>query len=112
MPRAKRHSVEITDEEEARIQAGIASDPDNPELTDEQLAQARPAREVLPPELFAALAKRRPGQRGPGKKPAKEPVTIRLDPSALAAWRDTGPGWQARIGELVSREAPKAKRRA
>ena len=55
-----RDIPELTDEEEARIQAGIARDPANPELTDEQLAQLRPAREVLPPELYAALTRGRP----------------------------------------------------
>ena len=50
---------DITDEEEARIQAGIAQDPDNPELTDEQIKSMRPAREVLPPELYAALTRNR-----------------------------------------------------
>jgi hypothetical protein len=50
----------ISDEEEARIQAGIANDPDNPELTDEEIANLRPAREVLPPEFFEALTRNRP----------------------------------------------------
>lgn len=38
----------LTDDEEAEIQAMIASDPDNPELTDAQLAQTRPFAEVFP----------------------------------------------------------------
>jgi hypothetical protein len=50
----------LTDEEEARIQAGIASDPDNPELTDEQIAMARPFREVFP-ELADAITTLPPG---------------------------------------------------
>ena len=37
-----------TDEEEAAIQRGIAADPDNPELTDAQMAEMRPAAEVMP----------------------------------------------------------------
>ena len=37
---------EITDAEEARIQRMIASDPDAPEATDEQLAQAVPFTEA------------------------------------------------------------------
>ncbi|WP_407520626.1 hypothetical protein [Methylobacterium oryzisoli] len=45
----------LTDEEEARLQARIAQDPDNPEATDAELGQMRPAREVLPPTLYAAL---------------------------------------------------------
>ena len=32
----------LTDDEEAEIQRMIASDPDNPELTDEQIAGLRP----------------------------------------------------------------------
>ncbi|BCM88068.1 hypothetical protein [Methylobacterium indicum] len=47
----------ITGEEEARIQAGIAQDPDAPEMTDGQAAQMRPAAEVLPPVLYAALTR-------------------------------------------------------
>lgn len=49
MQKRREYRVEITDEEEAEIQAGIAQDPDNPELTAEELASLRPAAEVLPP---------------------------------------------------------------
>jgi len=38
----------LNNEEEARIQAGITSDPDNPELTDAQLSSARPFADALP----------------------------------------------------------------
>lgn len=48
---ADRH---LTDQEEAEIQAMIESDPDNPELTDEQLARARPFGDVLP-DLAASM---------------------------------------------------------
>jgi hypothetical protein len=48
-----------TDEEEAAIQRGIAQDPDSPEWTDEMFAQARPAAEVMGPELIAALMKKK-----------------------------------------------------
>lgn len=54
----RRLARDLTDAEEVEIQRRIALDPDNPELTDEQLDQMRPAREVLPPELYAALARR------------------------------------------------------
>lgn len=50
----------LTDEEEAALQAAIAADPDAAELTDAQLARMRPAREALPPSLYAALTRRRP----------------------------------------------------
>lgn len=38
----------LNDQDEARIQDGIASDLDNPELTAAQLASARPFAEVFP----------------------------------------------------------------
>jgi hypothetical protein len=56
---------------------------------------------VLPPELYAALTKRRPGQRGPGKKPAKVAVTLRIDPDVLEAYKAEGPGWQTRINDTL-----------
>lgn len=46
----------------------------------------------------AALAeKRRPGQRGPGKRPAKVAINIRLSPEVLEAFKATGEGWQTRV---------------
>jgi uncharacterized protein (DUF4415 family) len=68
MTKTKRWIRPVTDEEEARIQAGIAQDPDNPELTDEELANLRPAREVLPPELYEAFKRK---ARGPQVAPTK-----------------------------------------
>ena len=44
----------ISDAEEARIQAMIAADPEDEDLTDEQLAQARPFADVFP-KLAKAL---------------------------------------------------------
>jgi len=43
---AKKHT-EISDAEEARIQKMIASDPDSPELTDDQIAAAKPFAEAF-----------------------------------------------------------------
>ena len=50
----------ISDEEEARIQALIASDPDAPEATDEQLARARPFAEANP-DLMESIRRARGG---------------------------------------------------
>ena len=52
----RRLARDLTDAEEAEIQRRIALDPDNPELTDEQLAQMRPARRE-PPDAAAAVAR-------------------------------------------------------
>jgi hypothetical protein len=55
----------LTEDEEAEIQRMIASDPDNPELTDDQIGQLRPFAEVLP-----ALAES--ARRGPGPAEARQ----------------------------------------
>ena len=53
--------------------------------------------------------------RGPGKKPPKEQVAIRLDPEVLGAFRAGGPGWQTRVNTalkewLASRPAKRSTR--
>lgn len=92
----------LTDEEEARIQVQIAADPDNPESTEDELAQAIPMAEALP-ELHAALiaeiAKRKAGR--PKAAVTKQTIAIRLDPDVLAAFKATGPGWQTRMNEAL-----------
>lgn len=109
MPRDLSHLPEITGEEEARIQKGIAEDPDNPELTKEEFRSMRPAREVMPPEFFEAF-KRLRGQRGPGKRPAKELVTLRLDRDVVAHFQATGERWRTRINEALRRAIAGGKR--
>lgn len=46
----------LTQEEEAEIQKMIASDPDAPEATDEQLAKAKPFKEAFP-DMAAKMEK-------------------------------------------------------
>jgi len=92
-----------TDEEEAIIQRGIAADPDCPELTDAQMAQMRPAAEVLPALLYAELTKRR--GRPPSERPAKVLVSIRIAPDVLARLRASGPGWQVRAEDALRKLA-------
>ena len=48
------------------------ADRDNPEWTREDFKRARPAAEVLPPDLLAVLPKRKRGGRGPQKAPVNE----------------------------------------
>ena len=74
---------------------------DNPEWTEEDFALARPASEMHPPEIAAALIRR----RGPQRAPTKTPVTLRLDPDVLDKFRATGPGWQSRMNAVL-RAAP------
>ena len=93
----------ISDEEEARIQAMIAADPDDAVATDEQLAQARPFAEAFP-ELAQTL-----GQSAGGRPPSadpKVPVSLRLDREVVEKFRATGPGWQSRINEALRNAEP------
>jgi BrnA antitoxin of type II toxin-antitoxin system len=46
----------------------------------------------------AAMAERRkPGQRGPGIKPSKVAINIRLSLEVLDAFKATGEGWQTKV---------------
>jgi uncharacterized protein (DUF4415 family) len=85
-------------------------DEENPEWTEEDFARARPAREVLPPALYDALANKRRGQRGPQKAPTKVAVTLRVDRDVLERFKAKGPGWQSRMNEALSRAAKRQAR--
>ena len=82
--------------EEVAVYAGIARDPDAPELTKEDFAQMRPAVEVVP-DLVAYSLRR----RGKQKAPTKELVSIRLDSDIANHFRSSGPGWQARLNDTL-----------
>lgn len=41
------------------------------------------------------------GQRGPQKAAIKEPVSIRYNPAVLAAFRQSGEGWQTRMNAAL-----------
>jgi uncharacterized protein (DUF4415 family) len=87
-------------------------DDENPELTDERIANLRPASEVLPPELYARLVARQPGQRGPQKAPTKVPVTLRLDRDVVEAFKADGAGWQTRINSALKKIVARRRRAA
>ena len=55
----RRPLIRPTPEEDAAITAAALSDPDNPPLTDEQMDRMRPARDVMPRELFERLTETR-----------------------------------------------------
>jgi uncharacterized protein (DUF4415 family) len=81
-------------------------DGDIPPLTDEELARLRPAQEVLPPEVYAALPSR--GGRPRAERP-KLLVSLRLDPEVVETFKATGPGWQTRMNEVLAEAARKLR---
>jgi uncharacterized protein (DUF4415 family) len=72
--------------------AAVAS----PELTDTELAEMKPAAEILPKVLLTKLKR-----RGPQKALTKAPVSIRLDRDLVQRLRQSGKGWQSRANSLL-----------
>ena len=91
----------ISDAEEARIQAQIAADPDAPEATDAQLAQARSFADVFPE--FADRIRRSRGR--PSTASPKQQISLRLDPDVVEAFKRSGKGWQSRINLILRKAA-------
>jgi uncharacterized protein (DUF4415 family) len=73
-------------------------DSENPELTDDDFAKMRPAREVLPEIFGAEIAKELLIPRGrPRLEKTKEHINIRLSPDVVEHFKSAGSGWQSRI---------------
>ena len=98
----EKRSPDISDAQEERIQRMIAQDPDAPEATDADLAQARPFTEAFP-ELANTMRKKVAGR--PRSENPKIPVSIRLSPEVVAHFKADGPGWQTRIDEALRKAA-------
>ncbi|WP_203595027.1 MULTISPECIES: BrnA antitoxin family protein [Roseobacteraceae] len=87
---------------EAEVQAMIASDPDAPEATDAQLAQAKPFTEAFP--ALAEKMRKSAGGRPKAANP-KVAISLRLDPEVVARFKADGPGWQTRMNEALRHAA-------
>ena len=96
MPPLKPGTIWPTPEENAAINAGIALDPDNPELTEEDFARMRPAMEFAHARRLA-----REQERKARKAVGKTRVTLRLDADVVSRLREDGPGWQARANSAL-----------
>lgn len=70
---------------------------DNPELTPEEIASARPFAEVFP-EL---AEKMRRSLARPKADTPKTQITLRIDADIVERFRSTGPGWQTRINDAL-----------
>jgi len=102
--------IRPTPEEDERINAGIAADPDTCELTLEDIKSMRPTSETHP-EIVEAYRR----SRGKQKAPTKIATSIRLSETVLEAYKQFGPGWQSRIDqdlqELVAKRQGKKLQR-
>ena len=78
---------------------------DSPELTDEELAAMRPAREVLPPAFFEAIEEMRRQRGRPRVDAPKEAVTLRLDPDVVNKFKAEGKDWRGRMSEALRKAA-------
>lgn len=84
---------------EAKIQKMIASDTDNPEITDAQIAQAKPFAKVFP-ELADSIKRSR---ARPKIESPKVAVTLRLAPDIVAKFKAAGDDWRAKMAKALER---------
>lgn len=75
---------------------------DNPSLTEEEMKQARPFKEVFP-DIAEEIEKAVRGR--PKADLTKTPVTIRLDPDIVDHYKATGKGWQSRMNDDLRKAA-------
>jgi len=77
-------------------------DDENPQWSAEDVANARPASEVLPHIFGQRVAKEmlKPRGRPPVEFP-KERINIRLSHEVLAHFKSAGDGWQTRIDSAL-----------
>lgn len=99
--RARASLALISPEEDAAITAAAETDPDNPPLTEADMAAFRPAVETAP-DLVAAYKRRGPKTGAAG---VKKQVTLRIDPDVIEHYRATGDGWQGRINAALRKAA-------
>lgn len=79
------------------------TDDETPTLTDAELSEMRPARDVLTPAEFSTVSSVRRARRGrPTAASPKVPVTIRLDARIVDAFKVEGRGWQTRMNEALA----------
>ena len=75
--------------------ADSAAVSDNPEWTAGRVARARPFAEVFP-DLAERISR-----EGIVAGPTDEFLTLRLDPEVIEHFKASGPGWEARINQIL-----------
>jgi uncharacterized protein (DUF4415 family) len=91
----------ITDAEEAAIQAQITSDADAGEATDAELALAKPFGATFP-DLMESI---RRGRGRPAIANPRQQISLRLDGDVIEKFKSTGKGWQGRVNEALRKAA-------
>lgn len=78
----------------ARLPDPYLTDEENPDLDAEAIARGRPAKDVLPNELYEALTRRRDETVS---------VTLDIDRSVLERFQSAGPNWRDRMNEALKK---------
>jgi uncharacterized protein (DUF4415 family) len=81
---------------------------ENPEWTVADFKRAKPLN-AADPGMAAALKR---GRGRPRVENRKVPVSLRLDPAVLTAYKATGEGWQRRIAKVLADGAKKLHAKA
>ena len=88
--------------ETTAVYTADAADPDAPPLSDAELAEFRPAAEMLPQILGQARADALMKRRGrPASAITKAAISLRLDPDIVDAYKAGGEGWQTRMNDAL-----------
>lgn len=75
---------------------------DSPELTAEDFAQMKPARDVLPVSFFEGMKEARKAGRPRVEKP-KQAVTLRLDPDVIERFQQQGKDWRSKMSDALEK---------
>ncbi|CAG9173015.1 hypothetical protein LMG23992_02394 [Cupriavidus laharis] len=102
---SSKRKIHIPDSaEDQALTLAAESDADNPPLTEKELAEMQPAREVLPKLAGEAVARSLLKPRGRPALPAdqrKVTLNMRADRDVIEAFKATGEGWQTRINDVL-----------
>jgi len=99
----------MSEEEETAINAGIATDADNPEWTEQMFAKATSVEDSSLPESFKRVAR---GGR-PRKAVTRQITTMRLPIDVIEFFKagsKDGKGWQTRLNRVLEEYVTAHKR--
>jgi len=77
----------------------------SPELTKEELANMKPAKEVMPKAFFEAMVQAKRARGRPKVEEPKEAVTLRLSPQVIARYKAKGKNWRSEMTKALEKTA-------